>query len=34
MGLDSSASGQGPVIGFYEHSKEHLGSRKTGNLTC
>jgi len=34
VGLDSSASGQGPVIGFYEHSKEHLGSRKTGNLTC
>ena len=34
MGLDSSGSGQGPVIGFREHRKEHLGSRKTGNLTC
>lgn len=34
MGLHSSGSGQGPVIGFYEHRKEHLGSRKTGNLTC
>jgi hypothetical protein len=33
MGLDSSGSGQGPVIGFCEHSKEHFASWKTGNLT-
>jgi len=34
VGLDSSGSGQGPVIGYCEHSKEHFGSWKTGNFTC
>jgi hypothetical protein len=29
--LDSAGSGQGPVVGFCEHSNEHSGSiKKTG----
>jgi xanthine/uracil permease len=30
--LDSTGSGQGPVVGSYEHGNENSGSKKAGNF--